>query len=427
MSVIVPANPYWANLEFHSEFNLLTGKLTVDLTGSTFAPGTGVYATVQVKFPNGQSPVITLNLPTDKAVMDIPKLLNGIYWWGNYTITVTAYWPGSGSQALAKEFSLTPPDCVGESNEAKGTLQITVDCQDGALVGRGFSGYAYKGKMPASEQYDITRYYPAEAGLLPQAGITMVPFEVDAWEGDNLFKGTNTSRYDLDDGFTVVMRINAEAKKKVHCSIDYSKLWAGVQEVLKNLRSCDATQQKNISLGEINALLWVVTAGTAEGKNMGDEVERLEQLLGIDCNCAALSGTQVVPGQCAGCACPAVRNLQATYNADEGTVDISVDTSGIDTSFKLRVAYKNVCNPENLGDHIISTGDYEVTGGVQTISVPVPMEAMYEMSVAVVRSDGVTCVPEVTSTNNVDACGVVIDSDDSVIVDADGSTAILYD
>lgn len=424
--IVIPSNPYWSNLDFVSDFNLVTGKLTVDLSRSTFIPGPGVTATVQVKFPNGKSPQYTVSTPGEVVVMDIPKLINGIYWWGNYNITVTANWPTNNHQPLSKEFPLTPPDCVGDSNEVEGTLQITVDCQDGTLVGRGFSGYAYNGVMPVSEQYNITRYYPAEAEKLPQKDITMVPFVVDAWEGLNQFKGTNDARYVFENGFSVTMRINAQAQKNVHCAIDYDKLWGSVQEVLKDLRSCDNPQQKAMSLGEVNALLWVVTAGVADGKDVGDEVERLEKILGIDCNCAALAGTQVITGTGGSGPCPQVKDLVAVFNETTGFVDVALDSTDISTDYKLRFAYKNICNPSAQMDIVMPIEDQPVTGGPQQIALKVPIEAMYQVWASVVKSDGVICPAATTSTNNAGACGVIIDADESIIVDSDGVTALLY-
>jgi hypothetical protein len=422
MGITIPSNPYWAQLDFAAVFDLVTGKITVSLTGSSFTPGAGVNATVQVRFPNGVSPLFTLTAVTDDAVIDLPKLPNGIYWWGNYVITVTAVYPG-GSVPLQKTYPLTAPDCVGESNQVQGTLQVSVECQDGTLTGRGFSGYAYQGAMPSDEAYDITRYFPPEAEKLPQKGISQVPFVVQAWEGLNSFKGTNTATYELENGFTVTLQIVAEAVKNVHCAINYGKLWQSVQETLKQLRSCPAADPQLQNLGEVNALLWIITAGEMEGKDVGDEVERLEHILGVDCNCRALAGTQVIVPVGAGCQCPSVTSLSAVFNPLTGEVDVAFNSSGVSSLYYFRLGFRNMCVLD--AETVLPVADQPITGGLQTISVPVPIEAMYEVTVSVVRDDRVTCAPSITTTNNPAACNLVIDFDNTLVIDAD-DTAIKY-
>src|SRR5436190_3277526 len=69
-----------------------------------------------------------------------------------------------------------------------------------------------------------------------------------------------------------------------------------MKSLLDQLAACNATQMEyNIGFGEVNALLWTVTVGLNENKDVNDEIDRLEKLLGVECRCSACAGEKVGP------------------------------------------------------------------------------------------------------------------------------------
>jgi hypothetical protein len=297
--ITLPANSYCKVYDYRVGFDLKRGKLTFDISPTVFQDTAGfIGASLIVTSPSGiAAPEGFVIIPGDMAKVyeiNLPKV-NGVYHWGAYTISSQITLQGNiVSQPLVKQEFLSPPDCKGDINYIIGMINITVDCKKGAIIGRGFSGYAYNGKMPISEEIEITRYYPPEAELAPQKDITKIPFVIPAYEGINKFKGINTSTYDEGDNITVIVEIKASEEKNVRCLIDYEALYCGVQNELAALRSCDAPPEVyNKNFTEINALLWTVTAGSVEGKDVSEEIARLEQLLGIDCSCQACAGKRV--------------------------------------------------------------------------------------------------------------------------------------
>lgn len=294
---ILPANPYVDAYDFKETFDLKAGKILFDISPTVFKDISGFRGvSIQITTPAGiiapQGYVIDNTDPQKVYAVDIPKVRDG-YRWGNYEIKSTIFLNGEIEGTLIKQSFLSPPDCSGQSNTLAGTIQLTVDCLKGSITGRGFTGYAYQGLMPVSEVWDITRYYPVEAELPPQK-IAKLPFVIEAYEGVNKFKGTNTATYNLGNNIFVVVEIKAVDEKNVRCLVDYDVLFCAVQNQLAAMRACDsspAAYTKNFS--EINALLWTVTAGSVEGKDMSEEIARLEQLLNIDCSCQACAGKRI--------------------------------------------------------------------------------------------------------------------------------------
>lgn len=304
----LPANPFVTVFDFRLHFNLADGTINIDLSPSTIVDASGIKGVkVSIKKPDntiidsGNYAFTPANINSIYTVF-MPMVLNS-FMWGVYTVTLTLSFVdvAYADSPLTKTRNLCAPNGDDPySNDMKGSIQLSVDCIAGTLMARGFCGYAYMGIPPSSETYNITRYYPPEAELLPQKGISVMPFSVDAYTGLNKVSGLNLSYYDFTDNVFATVRIVATTEKNVRCGADMDAIYCGMASFYDQLAACNASQQEfNNAFGEINALLWLTTAGVSENKDVEPYIDRLEKLLGIECGCAScgglLAGTKVGP------------------------------------------------------------------------------------------------------------------------------------
>jgi len=149
MPVTLPVNPYCDSFDFKVVFDLIEGKIKFDISPTQFKDISGfIGVSLDITTPAGvfspQGYVIDSSNPVQVFYLDIPKMKD-VYRWGNYILKATIFLQGNVSGTQTKELFLSPPDCLGDINGMIGTINLTVDCNKGAVIGRGFSGYAYQG------------------------------------------------------------------------------------------------------------------------------------------------------------------------------------------------------------------------------------------------------------------------------------------
>lgn len=407
MAVYPEGIPGVKKFDFRQRFDLNTGKLYIDLSPSEFTnPALINKVLAKVKTPKN---IIDLGQIFNAATyaqtyaMDIPKV-QGIYVWGMYTVTLTLYMTGYDNNAFQvyKDFNLCAIDRDDAfKNTGTGTLQLQVDCLRGQLAVRGLCGYSYMGHTPYQETYNMTRYYPPEAELMPQKNIAFVPFVVEAYVGLNTVKGYNISQYDFGDNKFVTARIEAQAKKNIRCGADFETIFCGMEAKLDQLMDCNADSVTyNQSFGEINALLWTVTLGVQEGKDVEKYIERLEDLLGVDCTCLACNGERVGPAFVP--LCPQVTNAQATLSSNNN-IALTFNSANMDTADHLRIAWRDYCMNQN-GAWTQVTPDTPLTGGNQLVNIGVPDRSVYQLMLTTVLADGTECDSFIIDTGNWGDC-----------------------
>jgi hypothetical protein len=396
MSMYLPANPYISSFDYVLQFDLTDGTIKIDLSPSVIIDASGLQVKIAITKPD-QS-IADLGVVFDAGNINqiysyaLPKV-QGVFMWGMYQVKATLLISNLAEFTLVKKFNLCAPDSKNPySNDMTGTIILSVDCAFGTLMARGFCGSAYKQQPPIAEEYSLTRYYPPEAEMLPQKNLTVIPFVVDAYIGVNTVKGVNISTYDFGDNVFVHIRVVATATKNVRCGLDMDSIYCGMKALLDSLASCNATkEQYNNAFGEINALLWTVTTGTNENKDVEPYIERLEQLLGVECNCLACAGERVGPS----CVplCPQPTNVSAL-------VDTTVDPPALKVSFTadriqiplVNVQYRLYCDPAG-NPQWIDLGNQEITQATTILAIPIDDPSTYQVKVTSVMADGSHCEP----------------------------------
>jgi len=415
MNLTFPGNPYITTFDIKTVFDLATGKIRVDLSPSVILNPTGITGVKLkiVKPGNGlllpaEEFQFTTDTLTGEYAFDFPKIQN-VFVWGQYQVIATLFL-GDDPYELAKDpqniCAVNNFDGGQFDNEGTGEITLTVDCAKGKIYARNFTGYTYRRLQPISENYNITNFYPVESGLAPLKNISVMPFTVDAYVGLNKVAGINISNYDLGDNSFVKVKWVARSQKEVRCGIDLTTIKCALQAKLKRMRACPAGEADYCQeFCEINPLLWLVMVGINEGDDMGDEIERLEELLGVKCECQACAGTKVGPLYTIDC--PQVTNAQATI--DSGKIVLSFNSANMPAGAKLRVEYREFCDPTTNAAYTLLEPDVTLNGGNQIISITPTEILKYQLRLTTILADGTECVPIIIETDNDGDCPPIID------------------
>lgn len=393
MSQIIPANNYINTFDFRLQFDLNEGLIKTDLSPSDIIDASGITVTFSIKRPDNVIVSGGTLIPENiNAILTtvLPRIQN-TFIWGIYTVTATLT-IGNKTYTLIKTFNLCAPDSSNPfTTEITGNLVIQSDCEKGTITVSGFCGYAYKQQQPVTETYNMTRYYPPEAELLPQKNLAVLPFVADAYIGDNTVKGVNISTYDFGDNIFVILRAVASATKEVHCGFDLETIYCGMTNLLDKVMACQPSATDYINaFGEINALLWTVTAGLSAGKDVEPYIERLEELLGVECLCSACAGEKV--GTTLTHQCPQVNNATASIDTSVPEDNrLKVGYTATAPISAVNIQYRPFCDP-SVNTAWTDAGNFEIGENIiQAFSIEDPVN--YQVKITSVLSDGSSCEP----------------------------------
>lgn len=408
-AVLLEINAFIDVFDFDWQFNLAHGRMYISLKPSVITDTSGIKG-VKAEIRHLYTKVFPeqyILYPPDLATpyaIPIPKI-NVTPVWGVYQAILTLVLKDGKEYKVSKAFNLCPPDAFNPyTDQLSSDMTMTVDCADGLLFVNDMVCRLYKGELPVKMEYNLTHWFPKESNINPIKNIQSLPYTAAAYNGLNRVSGYNDSYYLFEDNVSVVIRITGEVEKNIRCVPDYSSIYCGMRKLYDDLAECQATpDQYAEAFDEVNMLVWTITVGSQKGKDVSDDILRLEQLLGVSCVCHGCNGERVGPAP----GCAAVLDVTAT-NFNKHLL-VRWSNEGVPLGSSVRVSYRPLCetgNPEPYQDIIPDTINTGII--IQAVDQAVKYSGLYQVRVATIV-DGRICDAQETDTGNYDSCPEILD------------------
>lgn len=395
---IIPANPYIQQFDFRQIFDLVEGKLKINLLTeyiNNAAGITGVKLEVVTPTKTTISPRGFIFAPANFfTVYDVtlPRAA-GSFIYGTYIVRLTLVLNGK-EYPNEKSFNLCPIDNDSPLRlEGQGKMELRVDCANRMIRVGGFSGYAYNGKSPASEEKTVTVYYPSESEIKPQKNISQLPFETEARNGTYVIKGANVATYKFDDETFVKVKWVASVEKKVRCGIPLAGIYNAVQDVFVLGKGTAGVDLCDLWC-KVGPLLSLIQLGTADARDISEIVDKLETILKVECGCSDLGDLVSEPPPIA--VCPQVKDATAVVN--NFAMLLTWSSQGIRPGSLIQIEYRPKATGEN-GSWTMLNPSIPANGGNQQLSLQLMITGQYEVRFTVIS--GTNTCPPVTINSNI--------------------------